>query len=282
MMRKLVLISVLALAFGTAGEYLVRVDLDQDRLIPISENGLNVLAELEGSAIVLLEEDELSKMQSLDYRIMAAQPREGDYYLVLPMDQNINLTAYGDILMQDGSDFLLKLYLGTMESLAGQKVMIKRLSFTPMILAKPEEPQYPESTTQLPDVVFNYTVQEMVDLVDGDTILGNVQRFQDYITRYSTHDSCFAAAAYISDKFIAYGCDSVFLQYHETGYAPNVVGVKHGQVYPDSIYTVICGHFDATSYLAPSIAPGADDNASGTAAVLEAARVMQNYNFEYS
>jgi hypothetical protein len=184
--------------------------------------------------------------------------------------------------MQDGDDFLLKVHPGTLESLAKQKVMIKRLSFTPMILAKPEEPQYPESTTQLPDVVFNYTVQEMVDLVDGDTILGNVQRFQDYITRYSTHDSCFAAAAYIFDKFVAYGCDSVFLQYHETGYAPNVVGVRHGQVYPDSIYTVICGHFDATSYLAPSIAPGADDNASGTAAVLEAARVMQNYNFEYS
>lgn len=282
MIKKLVSILLIALAFGTAGEYLVRVDLDQNRLSPISAKGLKVLAELEGSAIVLLGEDELSEMQGFNYRIVTAQPRAGDYYLVLPIDQNIDLTRYGDILVQDGNDFLLKLFPGALESLAKQKVMIKRLSFTPMFLVTPEEPQYPESMIELPDVEFNYTVQEIVDLVDADTILGNVQRFQDYGTRYSTHDSCLAAAGYIFDKFIAYGCDSVFMQYHETGYAPNVVGVKQGQVYPDSIYTVICGHFDATSYLAPSIAPGADDNASGTAAVLEAARVMSDYQFEYS
>jgi hypothetical protein len=44
----------------------------------------------------------------------------------------------------------------------------------------------------------------------------------------------------------------------------------------------VCGHFDATSYAQPAIAPGADDNASGTAAVIEAARVMSDYEFEYS
>ncbi|GAI54603.1 unnamed protein product, partial [marine sediment metagenome] len=63
---------------------------------------------------------------------------------------------------------------------------------------------------------------------------------------------------------------------------PNVIGVKRGVIHPDSIYAVICGHFDATSYLAPEIAPGADDNASGTTSVLEATRVMKDYEFEYS
>jgi hypothetical protein len=282
MIKKLVSLLVLALAFGTAGEYLLHVALDIDGLAPISEQGLKILAELETSAIVLLQEDELNKMQEFDYRIMDAQPRTGDYYLVLPIDQNLDLAQYGDIMIRDGNDYLLKLYPGALESLAKQRVMIKRLSFTPMVLTQPEVPQYPEHTNPLSDVIFNYTVQEMVDLVDADTIFNNVQRFQDYITRYSTHDSCFAAATYISDKFMAYGCDSVFFQYHTSGYAPNVVGVKRGVIYPDSIYTVICGHFDATSYLAPAIAPGADDNASGTAAVLEAARVMSDYDFEHS
>ena len=282
MIRKIVSVLVVALALGSAGEYLVRVDLAQDRLSPLSDKDLNVLAELQGSAIVLMGEDELNRMESLDYRIMAAQPRAGDYYLVLPVDQNLDLTLYGDILMQDGDDHLLKLHPGSLETLVKQKVMIKRLSFKPMVLAKPDAVQYPASTTQLPDVVFNYTVQEMVNLVDADTIFNIVQRFQDYITRYSSHDSCFAAANHIYDKFTAYGCDSVFFQYHTAGYAPNVIAVKRGEIHPDSIYTVICGHFDATSYLAPDIAPGADDNASGTAAVLEAARIMSNYDFEYS
>jgi len=150
------------------------------------------------------------------------------------------------------------------------------------VLRPGSTPSVPDNGPALPDVHFNFAVQEMVDLVDADTILGNVQRLQDYGTRYSTHDSCFAAAGYIFDKFVAYGCDSVFLQYHESGFAPNVIGVRHGQVHPDSIYTVICGHFDATSYLAPAVAPGADDNASGVTAVIEAARVMSNYEFEYS
>ena len=273
---------VLALILGRADEYLVRIDLEQDRLAPISEQGLKILAELEGSAIVLLSDAEFSKIRSFDHRILAAQPNAGDYYLVLPVDQSIHLTEYGDILMQDGSDYLLKLHPGTLESLAKQKVMIKRLSFTPMVLRSGLNQSPPDNGSNLPDVFFNYEVQEMVDLVEPDTILSNVQRLQDYGTRYSTHDSCFAAAGYIFDKFIAYGCDSVFLQYHESGYAPNVIGIKRGEVYPESIYTVICGHFDATSYLAPAIAPGADDNASGTAAVIEAARVMSNYDFEYS
>jgi hypothetical protein len=184
--------------------------------------------------------------------------------------------------MQDRDDYLLRLHTGMLESLLKQKVMIKRLPFTPLVLPSKQEHVPSSQGNQFPDPLYNYTVQEMVDLVDADTILSNVQRLQDYVTRYSTHDSCFAAATYIFDKFVTYGCDSVFMQYHTSGHAPNVIGVKRGIVHPDSIYTIICGHFDATSYAIPDIAPGADDNASGTAAVIEAARVMSNYQFEYS
>ncbi len=59
----------------------------------------------------------------------------------------------------------------------------------------------------------------------------------------------------------------------------NVVATKSGLSYPDQYY-IICAHYDDM----PSgpIAPGADDNASGTAAVIEAARVLAPYNFAYS
>jgi hypothetical protein len=282
MEKKILLILLVTCVFAAADDYLVRVELNEDRLTPLAEQDLKILAELEQNAIVLIEDSDVEKIRPFSYQILSAKPQEGDYYIVLPMDRAIDLTLYGDILLHDGDDYLLKIHTGMLESLVEKKVMISRLSSKPMIVQGGTTPSPLLRHAELPAVLYNYMVQEMVDLVDPDTILSNVQRLQDYVTRYSTHDSCFAAAGYIFDKFVAYGCDTVYLQYHESGYAPNVVGVKYGTVYPDSIYTIVCGHFDAISYLAPAIAPGADDNASGTAAVIEAARVMSNYQFEHS
>ncbi|MCK6621651.1 MAG: M28 family peptidase [Calditrichaceae bacterium] len=61
----------------------------------------------------------------------------------------------------------------------------------------------------------------------------------------------------------------------------NVYATKTGTLYPDKYY-IICGHYDDTSEMPTVRAPGADDNASGTATVIEAARVLANYNFLYS
>jgi len=61
----------------------------------------------------------------------------------------------------------------------------------------------------------------------------------------------------------------------------NVYATKTGTTYPDQYY-IICAHYDATSQSPMVRAPGADDNASGTSGVIEAARVLADYNFEYS
>ena len=58
----------------------------------------------------------------------------------------------------------------------------------------------------------------------------------------------------------------------------SVVATKPGTVSDDQV--IICGHFDSISEDPYNIAPGADDNASGSAAVLEAARVMSPYPYE--
>ena len=131
----------------------------------------------------------------------------------------------------------------------------------------------------------NPLIQEMVDEVSSDTILASVQRLQDFVTRYAGHDSCFAAAEWIENRFISYGMDSVYEDTFDFNFPVpgNIVGIKKGMVYPDSCYTVICAHFDATAGPAHhDSAPGADDNASGVAAVLEAMRILKDYQFGYS
>ncbi len=78
------------------------------------------------------------------------------------------------------------------------------------------------------------------------------------------------ARLYIQDAFTAMGL-SVSVQ----GSYLNVVGELTGTTTPEKIY-IIGAHYDHLG----NDRPGGDDNASGTAGVLEAARVMSQYQFE--
>jgi photosystem II stability/assembly factor-like uncharacterized protein len=59
----------------------------------------------------------------------------------------------------------------------------------------------------------------------------------------------------------------------------NVEAVKRGVTRPAETY-VLCGHYDSISDDPWNLAPGAEDNASGTAAVLEAATALADYRFD--
>jgi hypothetical protein len=59
----------------------------------------------------------------------------------------------------------------------------------------------------------------------------------------------------------------------------NVYGVQLGSLYPNKKY-IICAHYDDMP--SGTTAPGADDNASGTAAVIEAARIFTQYDSKYT
>ncbi|MCE9556495.1 MAG: M28 family peptidase, partial [Planctomycetes bacterium] len=75
---------------------------------------------------------------------------------------------------------------------------------------------------------------------------------------------------YLQDQFTAMGLD-VSLQ----GPYLNVVAELPGTTTPDNIY-IIGAHYDHIS----GDSPGGDDNASGTAGLLEAARILSQYQFE--
>jgi len=64
-----------------------------------------------------------------------------------------------------------------------------------------------------------------------------------------------------------------------TGY--NVIGIKEGSVRPDEYY-LVGAHYDSTSPNFCNVAPGANDNGSGTAGVLELARVFSQLDTEAS
>ena len=78
----------------------------------------------------------------------------------------------------------------------------------------------------------------------------------------------------IRDQFLSYGLVASFETFTysgNTGY--NVVAELPGTTRPDEVY-IIGGHYDSVNN------PGADDNASGVAGVLEIARIVSQYESE--
>jgi leucyl aminopeptidase len=119
----------------------------------------------------------------------------------------------------------------------------------------------------------------MVDAVNQPGIESYVTRLSS-LDRFTWSQDCFIAGEGIKNAFESWGYTAVREQSYDPGWAPNVIAIKPGTVYPDE-YVLIGGHYDSFSFFGPS-APGADDNASGSATVLEAARVMADYEFERS
>jgi hypothetical protein len=136
----------------------------------------------------------------------------------------------------------------------------------------------PESMRIAPE--FETEIATIVGQVSEAQYTAYIQRMQDFDTRYSPTDSCRAAELWGRDTFDAMGFETELFPFSyggDTWY--DVVGRKTGTMYPDSIYMII-GHLDAISEDPYNLAPGAEDNASGAACVLEAARVLSQYEFD--
>lgn len=100
-----------------------------------------------------------------------------------------------------------------------------------------------------------------------------------YLTnRYALGPQAPWAAQWISDQMASSGLN-VTQEYFHNFYAPNVIGELPGTTRPDDIY-IISGHYDTWHLADQTIAPGCDDNGSGTSAVLMAARILAQYQFQ--
>lgn len=85
------------------------------------------------------------------------------------------------------------------------------------------------------------------------------------------------AFQYIKQKFMSYGLQADSFVFSLSG--KNSFGIKQGYKFPNKKF-IIGAHYD--NMPVQPIAPGADDNASGTAAVIEAARVFSQYSFPFT
>jgi acetylornithine deacetylase/succinyl-diaminopimelate desuccinylase-like protein len=132
-------------------------------------------------------------------------------------------------------------------------------------------------------------ISSMVAGVDPARIAGGIQTLSNFTTRNTCSDdtgagsTIGAARDWIRQQFQAAGGLTVSLDAFSTscGTRENVVAVKTG-THPDRVI-VLGGHYDSRSLGGTdptSPAPGANDSGSQTSLVLEAARVMAQYQFD--
>lgn len=162
----------------------------------------------------------------------------------------------------------------------GTRIHDTRLPWVERDVPRLEERSYVPSSREL----------SVVDEVSDSTITRYVQRLQDFRTRYSCTDSVEASGQWIHDEFLSLGYTDVsFDSFPIDSWVPctiqrNVVAVKPGSMNPEQVI-VLGGHYDSFTMTIPgcspdTLAPGADDDASGTAVVLEAARVFSGLDTE--
>jgi len=144
-------------------------------------------------------------------------------------------------------------------------------------------------------------ILSVMNKVNTDTLLSFVQHLQDYGTRAYNEPQAVLAQNWMKAKFESYGLDveiqnvsvnpgaswSWSYYPHANSLSGNVIAVQTGTKYPNEY--IICGaHYDSWAWynaggsFAPNkdIAPGADDNATGTASIIELARIMSQYESE--
>lgn len=88
------------------------------------------------------------------------------------------------------------------------------------------------------------------------------------------------AAAYLQDRFEVAGYTVTRQSFSVSGtITDNIIATKVGTLHPDEI-VVVGAHYDSISEAPTVSAPGAEDNGSGTAAVLQLAEVFADYETE--
>jgi hypothetical protein len=145
-------------------------------------------------------------------------------------------------------------------------------------------------TSSLMVVAQDPHVEAMLDDVSIDSLIyyssaisgefsievnGNVETI---LSRNKNFPGNAVAADYIEQKFQEFGLATSVQTFGATG--ENVLATQPGIIFPNQ-KVVICGHYDSMPSNGTA-SPAADDDGSGTAAVIEAARVLSQYNFAYT
>ena len=136
----------------------------------------------------------------------------------------------------------------------------------------------------------NPEIRAMMDSVSIDSIKANIEHLSSYYNRRCDSRFIWEVQDWLIGRYQGFGVDTVMLhdfKIDKEGFpeetADNILAVQWGTKTPEEF--VICGaHYDSWNSDGDDPdtirSPGADDNASGVAGILETARLLSHYTFD--
>jgi hypothetical protein len=284
--RRLLLLTSLLLAAAAAlaapAETLVWIPRAGGAAAPAGP-GVALLAALESGWLARLDTGALERLAAAGAATVALEPYRGPgaYYLV-------RLAHPGDFERVAAAGTAWRLGAGTALFVAPGGSARERLPMDLMMRALPAGPvapaDAPAPAAQVPAAADHPLVGQLAAEVDDAELYTSVWDLQAFGSRIATQPGCAAAGDYLYAYFQDLGLPVEFQEFQfyswdGPGTSRNVVATLPGETEPGPV-VIIGAHYDSIS--GSGVAPGADDNASGTAAVMEAARILSRYHFAHT
>src|SRR5262245_47574620 len=253
-------------------------------------------------AVIVADETAAARLGAAGYRVEApiALP-QGKTITLLRTNQKksgaldpTRLASLGVTILWRRDDNVLLASQGPLpedaQLLDGRRRVLRTMSLRRAVANVETQEKVPAPNTTLA-TDFAPVVQQMVNQVSGTDFMQWIRNLSGaailvggspvtLLTRSTPTVSCDRAEQYVFERFQALGYTDV--QYDpytfSTTSARNVVATLPGTVNPQKI-VVVGGHLDSTSPQASTLAPGANDNASGVAGLLVAAQILKQYSF---
>jgi hypothetical protein len=210
------------------------------------------------------------------------------YYecFVFPNKPEPDWSAHGEVLYLEKGHVIMSMHPDDALRLASAGVELRAIITDP----KPV-PDIAETSFAPASVTYDPDVQDMIDAVESLTVYTYTGDLSGewpvtiggspytIATRYTYSGTPITKATeFVGEHLEGLGLAVEYHVWYDEGY-PNVIAEIPGAVSPDSI-VIICGHLDDMP--ASDIAPGADDNASGSVTVLIAADILSQYSWRYT
>jgi Zn-dependent M28 family amino/carboxypeptidase len=121
----------------------------------------------------------------------------------------------------------------------------------------------------------------LAPLVSQTELTTTISALEGMGTRYTMSQGDETARDYLSDRLTDMGLTVELDPFMVAGQTANNIIARHDGTETNIVY-IYSAHYDSTSNTPMTAAPGADDNATGVAGVLEAARILSKHSFKYS
>jgi hypothetical protein len=258
---------------------LVRLEVSPSVRAAVIAEALPVYKDLGTSLILPLSPDLLAVLNARGWQMQVLDPdlSPGEYFIIYKAGPGAG-SSPGRLLWENDRLRLVRLPELDARAAKAAGFPIIQLPLEPHRLPAPLAPCPPS-----PDSA-DTTIARVVSLISQDSLARTIQDLQDFVTRYSYNLKCESAAFYLRARLTDLGfsvrLDTYYLT-SPTTRAFNVEATLDGMVAPESS-VIVCTHFDSYNDANQNDAPGADDNATGTAAVIELARVLKQAQFRWS